>query len=381
MSTRDSHRVLIVVTHLLGTGHLARALGLARGFAAAGDEVVLASGGMPVPHMDMSGVTLVQLPPLRSDGTDFARLLDETGTPARPEVFEVRRAALRACVATLQPEIVITELFPFGRRGLKDEFTGLLAQAEALPQRPRIFASVRDILAPPSKPRKAAFAEDMIAAHYDGVLVHADPEVITLDASWPISDALKSKLRYTGFVAPCLPSVPEHTDGHGEILVSAGGGSVGDRLFDAALGAAAGSAHTWRLLVGGHDAQARIARLAQAAPRNALVEPARADFRVLLQRCVASISLAGYNTAMDVLQTGIPAVMVAFDDGAEVEQTLRAGALARLPRLETVGLAEVTTQTLSDALTRVLSDPTPRDTGLRFDGGARTREICLAGVS
>ena len=51
--------VLIVVTHLLGTGHLSRALTLGRAFAAAGHDVTIASGGMPAPQLNHSGVTLL----------------------------------------------------------------------------------------------------------------------------------------------------------------------------------------------------------------------------------------------------------------------------------------------------------------------------------
>ena len=61
-------KVMIVVTHLLGTGHLSRALTLARAFQAAGDEVLIASGGFAAPQLNTDGVELVQLPPLRADG-------------------------------------------------------------------------------------------------------------------------------------------------------------------------------------------------------------------------------------------------------------------------------------------------------------------------
>ena len=63
-------RVMIVVTHLLGTGHLVRAATLARAFDAARHQVCVVSGGMPVPHLDMDGLNMVQLPALRSDGVD-----------------------------------------------------------------------------------------------------------------------------------------------------------------------------------------------------------------------------------------------------------------------------------------------------------------------
>lgn len=376
-----SHRVLIVVTHLLGTGHLARALVLARAFSEAGDEVVVASGGMPAPHLNAQGLTVEQLPPLRSDGTDFTRLLDAEGGVAQASLYEAREVALTALVGRMKPDIVITELFPFGRRSLTREFTALLEAATALPTPARLFASVRDILAPPSKPRKAIFAQDFVAQYYDRVLVHSDPDVIALSASWPVTDALHNKLAYTGFVAPKLPQASSGTEGHGEILVSAGGGSVGHALYTAALGAARGDARIWRVLVAGHDATARIEDLQATAPANVVLEPARPDFRVLLQRCAASVSLCGYNTAMDVLQSAVPAVMIAFDDGAEVEQGLRATALAALPALETLPLTGITHEALGTALARALRDQKRRDTAFAFDGAARTREICIAGLS
>ena len=64
--------VIIVVTHLLGSGHLARALVLAKAFAAAGHKMILVSGGMPVAHLDTNGIEFMQLPPVRSDGVDEA---------------------------------------------------------------------------------------------------------------------------------------------------------------------------------------------------------------------------------------------------------------------------------------------------------------------
>ena len=72
-------RVAILVTHLLGTGHLSRSLILARALRDAGLAPLLISGGMPTAHLDMSGVDFVQLPPVRSDGTSFTRLLDSAG--------------------------------------------------------------------------------------------------------------------------------------------------------------------------------------------------------------------------------------------------------------------------------------------------------------
>ena len=331
-------KVMIVVTHLLGTGHLARALTLARAYMAAGDKVLVVSGGMPAPLLTHGDTPLAQLPPLRSDGVDFSRLLDAEGGAVEAGYLATRQEVLLTHLRSFAPDVLITELFPFGRRILRDEFTALLEAAHKLPRPPLICASIRDILAPPSKPKKAAYADEIIDRFYDAVLIHSDPDLTPLELSWPVSDSLRPKLHYTGFVAP-PPALP-HPDGTGagEILVSAGGGDVGDHVYDAALEAAPQLRHPLRLLIGGAEPQARIADLRRRAPATVSVEAARPDFRQMLYHAAASVSLCGYNTALDILQAGTPAVFVPFDDGSEVEQGLRARALADFSpicRLET----------------------------------------------
>ena len=376
-----AQRIMIVVTHLLGSGHLSRALTLGRAFAAEGHSVSLASGGMPAPQLSTEDIAFTQLDPLRSDGTNFAKLLTSEGNEATAATYGARAEQLISLFREIRPHVLITELFPFGRRNLREEFLELLNAAHQLDNRPKIFASVRDILAPPSKPSKAAFAHDMIDRYYDGVLVHSDPKITPLHLSWPVpgTGTLRDKLAYTGFVAPSLPDPGTGQDGLDEILVSAGGGSVGDALFQAALGAAEGDERNWRMLVGGHDASARIDQLRRNAPSNFCVEPTRPDFRKLLQRAAASISLCGYNTAMDVLQAGLPAVMVSFDDGDELEQTLRAKALARLDGIQTLALSQINGPALHRALADALAAPKRTSTGFAFDGAARTVRICVGG--
>lgn len=365
-------KVMIVVTHLLGTGHLARALTLGRAFRAAGDSVTLISGGMPVPHFDASGLELVQLSPVRSNGTDFTTLMGKRGAPATVHDMNTRRDRLLTKLAEVQPDILITELFPFGRRILRDEFRDLLGAAQAMPKRPLILSSIRDILAPPGKASKVAFADDLIARFYDGVLVHADPDVIALTRSWPVSAALAAQVRYTGFVAP-EPPAPSAT-AHGTVLVSAGGGDVGDRIFDAALDAAYLSSHLpWLFLMGGRDD--RRDAFVHKAPSHVSIEPPRPDFRTLLQGAAASVSMCGYNTALDVLQTGVPAVLIPFDDGGEVEQGLRADALSVLDGIEVLRQNTVSGAALVAALDAVQAAPRRAPRRIGMNGAARSVDI------
>ncbi|MEP4036542.1 glycosyltransferase [Pseudophaeobacter sp.] len=368
-------KVMIVVTHLLGTGHLSRALTLGRAFQTAGDRVQIVSGGFPAPQLDTDDIELVQLPPLRSDGVNFTQLLNARDDLADAAYHQQRQAMLCQALHQQRPDVLITELYPFGRRALRHEFLALLHAAKALPQPPKILASIRDILAPPSKPEKAAKADQVIADFYDGVLVHSDPQATRLELSWPVSDVLADKLHYTGFVAPCSAGPHPNAEGQGEILVSAGGGSVGDEIYHCALAAAQQMpAPPWRLLVGGSDAEARIARLSQI-PSPARIEPARPDFRQMLSHVAASVSMCGYNTALDLLQAEVPAVLIPFDAGKEVEQSLRAKSLTPLPGFEAIRTADLTPDRLIEAVTKVVAAPRRTAARFQFDGARRAVEI------
>jgi len=370
-------RVMIVVTHLLGTGHLARALTLARAYLAAGHDARVVSGGRKVPLLERGEVVVEQLPPLHSNGTDFKRLLGADGAVATPDYYAARQAALLDSLAVFQPDVLITELFPFGRRSLQAEHLALLQAACKDARPPLICSSVRDILAPPSTPEKALKTQNILLEYYDAVLVHSDAAVTPLDTSWPVTPQIRPLLHYTGFVAQApAPPHPQKL-GQGEIIVSAGGGAVGLPVFEAALKAAKQDATwRWRLLVGGQDTTI-IAALAQGASDNVTVQAARPDFRQMLHHAAASVSLCGYNTALDVLQTGVPAVFVPFDEGGEVEQGLRADALGQMDGIEVLRAGQLDGSTLLGKLTIALGAPmrAPKKTGL--DGAARSVNISM----
>ena len=193
-------RVLIAVTHLLGAGHLTRAAALARGFAARGHRATLVSGGVPSPLIRLDGIELVQLPAVRTAGTDFRTLLDPAGTPVGEDYRAARCNLLRDALAAARPDVVITELFPFGRRVLAAEFLTLLEAAHALRPRPLVACSIRDILARPGREERVREAHERLARFYDLVLVHGDPSLVSLEASWPTDPAVAPPIRYTGYV-------------------------------------------------------------------------------------------------------------------------------------------------------------------------------------
>lgn len=370
-------RVLIAVTHLLGAGHLSRALTLARSFDAAGHSVTVVTGGMPVAQFDSIGIDLWQLPALRSDGVNFTRLLTVDGSVADADYLAKRAQEMQRAVAQTRPDIVITELFPFGRRVLRDEFMALLAAAQALTLRPVILASIRDILAPPSKPQKAEISAQIVDDFYDAVLVHSDPASTSLDQSWPATEALSAKLRYTGYVAPAPAKPHPENVGMGEVLVSAGGGAVGQNLFQVAVAAAGlSSGLKWRILVGGSDPTAQISQLrAQAGTADVVIEAARPDFRQMLYHAAASVSMCGYNTALDLLQAGTKSLFIPFDEGGEVEQTLRAQSLSHMQGMRMCAATDLTPEQLLREVLVLVNAPQKPPAKIHFDGAAEAVRI------
>ncbi len=367
-------QILILVTHLLGTGHLSRALTLARAFAQKGHTVTVLSGGMPAPHLKSKGIALHQLPPVRSDGTNFTRLLTAQNIPVDAAYLAQREKIILNVFNTTKPDAIITELFPFGRRILRDEFGTLLTAAKNTCV---VLSSIRDILAPPSNLAKAEKTDRIIDTLYDGVLVHSDPATTPLNQSWPVSDMLSQKLHYTGYVTPA-PAGP-HLDqvGKDEVIVSAGGGSVGSALFECTVQAALlKSDLQWRLLIGGANPAPEIKRLQEiATSSNLQIEPARPDFRQLLYHAACSVSMCGYNTALDLLQAGTPSVFVPFDDGGEVEQTLRAKSLAKHPSFTVLTSKELTPQNLLSAVQTVQDAGRFERGALEFNGALETVKI------
>ena len=352
-------RVAFLVTHLLGTGHLARTGQIADAFAQAGHDAVVLSGGMVAPLAAPKIARLQQLTPVRSDAT-FKALYDEAGQVAAPALFDRRIDEIRIALREFAPDVLVTELFPFGRRKLAAEFAAAIV---AVPKA-RVFASIRDILQMPRKAGRKEEAEARLSQHYDGILFHGDPALVGLSASWPLPASLDGMVRETGYIGSAtLP--PDHgTDGAGEIVVAAGGGAVGDRVFEAALAAADGGPHRWRVLVGG-------SRRFGAVPKSVIVEPLRPDFRAVLSRCRAAVLQCGYNTAMDVVATGARAVFCPFEGDGETEQLQRAEAMATRYGCGLMREDALTPAGLLEEIDGVLARPQPDFSALSLDGARR----------
>ena len=103
------------------------------------------------------------------------------------------------------------------------------------------------------------------------------------------------------------------------------------------------------------------------------MEANRADFRDLLGSCRLSVSQAGYNSAVDILSSGAPALLVPFaGEGGETEQPARAQHLSAIQRVEVLPEAQLDGPALAAAVDRLLAGGPARFAPVVCDGAARS---------
>ncbi|HVC57624.1 MAG TPA: glycosyltransferase [Stellaceae bacterium] len=380
-----SGAVLFYVQHLLGIGHLRRALRLVSALAEEGIAVTLVSGGEPLDELHESGAArVVQLPALRSPDASFKSLVDHTGAPVTDALWQAREAALLAALAAARPDIVMFETYPFGRSRFWGEIDRLIAAARAARPGIALFSSVRDIVVLGDRPERRRAIVERVHADIDAVLVHGDPAFIPLDESFPETPQIADRLIYTGYVSAggrgADRAGTDGTDGTDEVLVSAGGGAMGLPLLRAAIAARRMGCLvglTWRVLAGPNLPEAEFAGLAADLPDRVVLERYRRDFPQLLRRCRVSVSQGGYNTTLDILAAGAAAVVVPFAGGDETEQSLRIERLAARGVLETVSERELSPERLAAAIGRAVGRK-PAALTIDIGGAARSARLIAA---
>ncbi len=373
----EPYRILFYVQHLLGIGHLRRTATLSRNLVRAGFEVTVVSGGHPI-DIDLGGADLVQLPATRATDLFFKKLVDEDGQEIDDGWRNMRAGRLLEIYKDVQPHILITELFPFGRRQMRFELLPLLDAAKADPEKPLIISSVRDILVAQTKPGRNDEMLALVRKYFDHVMVHGDPDLISLDRTFPHTEAIKDLITYTGYVVDRTGvKGGDEAPGTGEVVVSSGGGAVGEALLKTAMQARSlseASDRTWRMMVGATVEADKFEQLQALAPEGVVIERARRDFTTLLMNCDLSISQGGYNTVMEILHAKCKAVIVPYAGGVETEQTMRAELLASRGVLHIADEDGLTPEKLAQKVDEALQGP-PSSAEIDVSGAEKSAEL------
>ncbi len=369
-----TRRVLFYVQHILGIGHVARAARIVAAMSAEGIDVTVVQGGVAVDGMDWGGARLEYLPAIKAGTGGYADLVDEAGAPVSDDLRKARREKLLALCHDANPDVIITEAFPFGRRAMRFELLPMLDEMKARKNPPLIACSIRDILHENRKPELNEKTLRLIDEYFDFILVHGDPEFISVGDSFPLAERIADKTLHTGIVAP-----NDRTDLEGaafDIVVSAGGGAVGEALLVAAaqaLKAPVFENMSACLVTGPNLPGETLETLRDTAPQTVEIIRFREDFPALLAAAKLSVSQCGYNTSADVLRARCRSVFVPSAYQGETEQTRRAFALKERGVAEVVEESELNKHSLMQAMVSALAGPPPDPERLPKIDGA---EVC-----
>jgi predicted glycosyltransferase len=325
---------LLYCQHSLGLGHFVRSLALAQGIAEHFDLTFINGGPVPEGKALPDNIDFEHLLPLRmaEDGT-----LEGDGDVET--IFAERRARLLALAAALKPSLLIIELYPFGRKKFAVEIDPLIAAVRA--GGGKIACSVRDVLVKGrvDQAQHDDRAAKRLNAQFDLVLVHSDERIFALDESFYPQTAVTIPVRHTGYVVHHAASAAPLVRA-GATLVTAGGGAVGQTLYAAAVDAQPllWDAKRWPMTIvagplfpetGWTALQARAKNVAGLTLHRAVP-----DMKTHLSSAGRVVSQCGYNSALEIAQSAVPALYVPFARGQESEQTMRA------ERFKALGLCE-----------------------------------------
>jgi len=338
-------RVMFYCQHVLGMGHLVRSVEIARALARDFSVLFVTGGEIPEGFRFPEKVETLELIPLKTS-PDFSNLLLCDFSWDLDETKAIRREILLHAFDEFQPDILITELFPFGRKQFSFELLPLLTRARNRAGKTMIVSSIRDILV--NRREQAKYEErvcEIVNSFYDLVLVHGDERFQTLGETFSRVDDLQCPVAYTGYVvqqsktvaAECGTAAAEHNP-KPTIVVSNGSGKCpsGHLLLESVLRAAPllqkQIPHQLQVFAGPLIPEDVYERLRQMAAPSSNVTLARytPDLPAFLQRAQLSISMAGYNTVMDILTAGVRALVYPVTGNGDEEQSMRAGKLAAM---------------------------------------------------
>lgn len=371
-------KILIYCQHVLGIGHLYRTLQIAE--ALQNHQVTLLLGGPSAAPAPGGHIRVVQLPGLKMDAA-FSSLQPADEAAELDDVKQQRLARIFSIMSDLQPDVLMIELFPFGRNGFSFELMPLLegVRTGRFPSC-KVVCSLRDILVEKKNPRK--FEQRAIIrlnSLFDALLIHADPKVISLDATFSRMREITVPVVYTGYVAePVNPeqakAVREKTDlapGEKLIVVSAGGGNVGYQLLNAALDAfpALNIPARMQVFTGPFLASHDFDSLVNRKLRGVSVARFTDNFSSWLGAADLSISMGGYNTTMNVLAAGTPALIHPFNQNRE--QKMRAERLSSQADIAVLEEKDLAPDVLADKISGMIHR-TKKPAAVRLDGAGFT---------
>jgi predicted glycosyltransferase len=254
------------------------------------------------------------------------------------EIRVLRAEVIRTTVLHFKPHILLVDHMPHGAMG---ELLPALRALKAAGAKTKIVLGLRDILDAPAVVQhrwQVEGAYRAITRYYDRVLVYGRREVFDLAEQYQFPSEVAKRLCYCGYV--CTSASAQHADGTRaqhlasraagtQLIVSmAGGGDDAYPMMRALLDALPTIRARRRcvlvLIVGPFmplEAQQDLQERAQGLP--VCILSSVADTPSYIAAADLVVAMAGYNTTMEILQSGRRAILVPRP-GPSAEQRMRA---------------------------------------------------------
>ncbi len=406
-------RIAFYSQHLIGVGHHFRNRQIVNELVKTCDVFFL-DGGRPIPEADLDErVERISLPPLRTGPQGIEPVDTESDLQA---VMHERQDRLSEAMEQICPDVFCVEFFPFSRWSLKGEILNTIARLNEANSNAKVLCSLRDIptraksnvLQPVTPVQRRdgdamrfysvpfggihheyvafnrRYYEEVVPAlnqYFDAVLVHGDSQLSRLEDHFPWVDDIGIPVVYTGFVSEKLEDV-SRPDGAPDryVLVSAGGGAEGLALVAPCIEA-------WKQLtqdnaLNGREMVIFAGAFIDETHFDALralcgdgpfrIERFTSNFLAWMKHADLSISRAGYNTCMNVLETQVPSILVpsiAMDDQEFRAQKLMGLGLAQVIHPDQFGVTK-----MAKAIAEMLESSVPEH-HLSLDGAKQTRKF------
>ena len=355
--------IIFYCQYVWGMGHLVRSLEFAR--ALSGHDVTLMAGGQEVEVDLPEHVRLLRLPVLYMD-EKFTRLIPGDPGQSVEQIQHERKKTIYALMEDLQPDLFIVELYPFGRSIFGFELEPLLGDIRAGKfGRVKAVCSLRDILVekkdPPAYEKRVL---QKLNRYFDALLIHSDAALQRLDETFSRAGDIKIPLVYTGFITqqsdPAagrkLRRELKIAPGGKLIVASAGGGRSGFNLLTSVLDACELLRDSLPIRLEAFtgpfmENEAHEKLVARCAPGIRIQRYTR-HFLDYLHAADLSVSLAGYNTCMNLLVTQVPALVYPYS--RQREQPMRVNKIKNLLPMKILNPENVQPDRLSDHIVQML---------------------------
>jgi len=283
----------------------------------------------------------------------------------------------------LQPDLFIVELYPFGRSMFGFELEPLLEDIrEGKFGHVKAVCSLRDILVEKKDP--SAYEERVLQKlnrHFDALLIHSDPALLRLEETFSRLRDIKIPVVYTGFITQQTDPAKGRSlrrelaisCGQKFIVASAGGGRSGYRLLTSVIDACEllRDRLSLRLEVfaGPFMENEEFEKLSARTSASFRIRRYTKRFLDYLYAADLSVSLAGYNTCMNLLVTKVPALVYPYS--RQQEQPLRANRIKNLLPMKILNTTDLQPVPLSKHIDQLLHQPVTSDTlSIDFYGAA-----------